>query len=109
MPDGIVVIAPRDLARLRALLKDHVTLEHAYAESNAHHRCQGAAASLIEALMLSLRERCVAALSERATHLRLAQLSAAQVDEVGDRLQRLQSRPWTSSEVDRLIRTRGHR
>ena len=52
----------------------------------------GAPASTVEALMLSLRERGVAALAEDNTLRRLSELSPRQVREVTDRLQKLRSR-----------------
>ena len=53
---------------------------------------EGAAETTVEALMLSLRERGVAALTEPATQLRLSQLSRSQVDEVVVRLNRLRGK-----------------
>jgi hypothetical protein len=69
----------------------------------------GAARCAIEALMLSLRERGLAALEEPAVRRRLAQLSEQQLFEVGDRLQRLKpeiARAWTAREVKQLLRSR---
>jgi hypothetical protein len=65
-----------------------------------------AAASTIEALMLALRERGIAAMQEPKVCARLAQLSEAQLAEVGDRLQRLKpkiARAWTPDEVGALV------
>jgi hypothetical protein len=90
-------------ARLRELLDDDVTLERAQAELN---RRDGAAISTVEALMLILRERGIAALQDPKTRERLAQLSELQVVEVGDRLQRLKTniaRAWSPEEVGALV------
>jgi transposase len=68
-----------------------------------------AAAATVEALMYSLRTRGVWALTEPATKRRLAELSDAQVDEVGTRLQRLKphiARAWTADEVKQLLKAR---
>jgi hypothetical protein len=47
---------PADLARLRSLLSERVTLDRAYAEIQAHHeRDGGAAISTIEALTTAAR------------------------------------------------------
>jgi hypothetical protein len=51
-----------------------------------------AAPSAVEALMLSLRSRGIAALVEATTLHRLSELSPPQVKEVIDRLQKLRSR-----------------
>jgi hypothetical protein len=63
----------------------------------------------IEALMLGLRERGVAALKEPDTQRRLAELSKGQLVEVATRLQKLKpeiARAWTDNEVKTLIRFR---
>jgi hypothetical protein len=69
-------------------------------------RAGRATKSTVEALMLGLRERGVAALQERSVRGCLAQLSEAQLIEVGDRLQRLKpeiARAWSANEVYALI------
>jgi hypothetical protein len=97
--------AAQPLARLRALLDDSVSLDRAYAEINTHrHR---AAVSTIEALMLALRERGTAALTEPDTERRLGALSESQLHEVCARLQKLRpkiARPWPDSNVERLVK-----
>jgi hypothetical protein len=63
----------------------------------------------VEALMYSLREGGVKALEEPDTRRRLSQLNDRQLVEVGDRLQRLKPHiacPWTTDEVNLLIRTK---
>jgi hypothetical protein len=78
-----VCYTPDELDRLRKLLDDDVSLERAWHEINKR---ADAADSTVEALMFSLRERGVAALSEPETRRRLANLSSAQVREVLARL-----------------------
>jgi hypothetical protein len=63
----------------------------------------------VEALMFSLRERGVKALTEPATRRRLFELSDRQLAEVGDRLRGLKphiAHAWTTDEVKVLIRTK---
>jgi hypothetical protein len=63
----------------------------------------------VEALMYSLRSRGTKALGEPHTKRRLAELSDAQVIEVGDRLQRLKpeiARAWSAEEIDVLLKAR---
>ena len=70
------------------------------------HFCGRAAWSTVEALMLGLREGGIAAVQEPKVRSRLAQLSGAQLIEVGDRLQRLKpeiARAWWADEVGALI------
>jgi hypothetical protein len=94
--------------RLCRLMDDDVSIERAWHEIN--HPTDRAVASTVEALMLGLRERGVAALAEPAVRQRLAQLSEAQVVEVGDRLQALQqdvARAWAPAEVQQLLEAWG--
>jgi hypothetical protein len=89
-------------------MDDDVSIERAWHEIN--HPTDRAVASTVEALMLGLRERGVAALAEPAVRQRLAQLSEAQVVEVGDRLQALQqdvARAWAPAEVQQLLEAWG--
>jgi transposase len=63
-----------------------------------------AAASTVEALMYSLRERGTAALKEAATLRRLADLDDQQIVDVGERLQQLPLHtPWTADEIELLM------
>ena len=64
-----------------------------------------AAASTVEALMHSLRERGVQALAEPSTRQRLAQLSDEQVIEVGSRLRKI-AMSWSADEVSTLVKLR---
>jgi hypothetical protein len=98
------------IERLRRLTEPDVTLERAWSETNHPWRIEGRAAeSVVEALMMGLRERGVAALAEPDVRRRLRELDENQVFEVGDRLQRLKpeiARPWTIDEVKQLLRSR---
>ena len=90
----------------RELLDDSVSLAAAYYRIQQHHFAGRAAASTIEALMLGLRERSVAALKEAPVQQRLAALSEPQLHEVCERLQRLKpeiARAWTAGEVVQLV------
>ena len=63
--------------------------------------------STVEALMFGLCERGVRALKEPAVKRRLRELNDDQIDEVGNRLQRLKpeiARAWTPDEVKELVR-----
>jgi hypothetical protein len=94
------------LKRLRRLLEDNVSLERAWTELN--QVTEGAPEPTIEALMYLLRSRGVKALEEPDTKRRLAQLSDRQIIEVGERLQRLIARAWTTEDVKILFRLRGN-
>jgi len=83
-----------------------VSLDRAYAVLNRDH---GAAASMIEALMLGLRERGIAALKEPEVRARLAQLSNDQAVEVAERLQRLKrevAQAWRDDQINKLFESR---
>jgi hypothetical protein len=68
-------------------------------------RDERAAASTIEALIYSLRERRTAALAERDTQRRIGELSEAQVRDVGARLRALKiTTPWSIAEIERLLK-----
>jgi hypothetical protein len=90
---------------LRKLLDDKVSLEQAHAAMYRRHFEGCAAASTVEALMVSLRERRTAALGESSTQYRVSQLSEQQLHEVCGRLQRLMlETPWSAGEIERLAR-----
>jgi hypothetical protein len=78
-----------------------VSLNRAQFEISDQRQSGHAAASTIEALMFSLRERGQAALSEPATYRRLAGLSTAQVREVIARL--IAARPRYPAITDDLL------
>ena len=86
--------------RLRRLLNDDVTLERTYYEIR-HHFQGRAATSIIEALMVGLRERGTAALKEPKVQRRLGELSAEQLREVIARLIKL--RPQCRAISDELL------
>ena len=59
--------------------------------------------------MYSLRERGVKALGEPDTRRRLSELSEERLVEVGNRLLRLKpkiARPWSTDEVEQLMRSK---
>jgi hypothetical protein len=64
-----------------------------------------AAASVVEALMLGLRERGSAALVEPDTRRRLSELSEQQIIEVGNRAQRFEACAWSAEDVVQLMMT----
>jgi hypothetical protein len=75
-------------------------------ELNAATQHGRAAASTIEALMYSLRERGIKELSEPDTQRRISELSEEQLHDVGARLQRLKpeiARAWTTEDIEQLV------
>lgn len=89
----------------RALIDDNVSIERAYAEIN---RRDQAAASTVEALMYSLRERGPSALQEPTTQRRLSEMNETQLREVCERLQKLKphiARAWSPEETAVLLLT----
>jgi hypothetical protein len=91
---------------LRKLMADDVSFERVWHDLNTAHLHGRAAASTVEALMYSLRERGVKALDEPDTQRRISELSEEQLHEVGGRLQRLLpeiAKPWTADEVRSLL------
>jgi hypothetical protein len=96
------------IEKLRQLMDDKISLERAWREINAAHLVGRAANFTVEAVMLGLRERGTAALREPKVRDRLAQLSEAQLIEVGDRLQRLKPEiacAWSADDVGALVST----
>jgi hypothetical protein len=92
----------QDLARLRRQLADDISI-------TANHFKGRAAASTVEALMFSLRERGIPALDEPDTRRRLSQLNDSQLLEVAARLQKLKpeiARAWSADEVETLMHVR---
>jgi hypothetical protein len=86
---GIASYTAGELARLRELIADNVTIERAWREIN--HSADRAAASTVEALVLALRERAAADLAEPECQRRLANLSTAQMRDILARLMALRS------------------
>jgi hypothetical protein len=93
------------IERLRALMADDVSLDHAWRELNATSR---AARSTVEALMYSLRDG-VGALACGDTVRRLSELSDAQIREVAVRVQKFKPHiapAWTVEDVEVLFAAR---
>ena len=87
--------------RLRGLLDDEVTLEGAHYEIKRQHFQRRAATSIIEALMVGLRERGTAVLKDPKVERRLGEVSAEQLHEVIARLIKL--RPQCRAISDELL------
>jgi len=91
---SIAPYAPEEIARLRRLLDDDVSLDRAWHE--LHGRRSGAAASTVAALVFGLREGLVAA----------TELNAEQLRAVCERLQNFLphiATAWRPNEVKALI------
>jgi len=101
---SIVPYAPEEIARLRRLMDDDISLDRAWHE--LHGRQSAAAASTVEALVFGLRDGLVA-LSKNPDRLRrLSELNAEQLCAVCERLQNFQPHiapAWTPNEVKELI------
>jgi hypothetical protein len=85
-----------------------ISLKRLWDEFNAAAQRGRAAASAVEALMYSLRERGTKALDEPNTRRRIGELSEEQLHELGARLQALKphiAKAWTDEEVARLAET----
>jgi hypothetical protein len=87
--------------RLRGLLDDDVTLERANYEIKRHHFQGRTATSTVEALMVGLRERGMAAFMDPKVERRLGEMSAEQFREVIARLIKL--RPQCRAITDELL------
>ena len=85
----IVQTPPEDLARLRRLMSDGVSLERAWAELN-DARNRPTPGATIEAVMHAVRERGLAALKEPMTAERLERCDAAAKTEIERRIADLQ-------------------
>jgi hypothetical protein len=98
-----VGITPENIARLRRLMDDSISLDRAWAEVS---RPSGAAASTVEALVFGLRNG-LAALPKNPDRLRrLSELNAEQLKAVCRRVQNFNpeiATPWSSDEVAALI------
>jgi transposase len=97
--------------QLRRLMESNASLDALWEEVNraARQRYNAAPQTTVEALLYSLRQRGVWALTEPATKRRLSELSEEQVIEVGDRLQKLKphiAKAWTADELKALLRAR---
>jgi hypothetical protein len=83
-----------------------MSLDALWHEIRAAHFRGRAAASTVDALIYSLRQRGTATLSEPDTQRRIAELSEEQLHDVGSRLQRLKpeiAKPWTAEDIERLV------
>jgi hypothetical protein len=100
---SIAPYAPENIARLRRLMDDSISLDRAWAEVS---RPSGAAASTVEALVFGLRYG-LAALPKNPDRLRrLSELNAEQLKAVCRRVQNFNleiATPWSSDEVAALI------
>jgi hypothetical protein len=117
---SIVEIESEKLSQLRRLMADDVSLDRVWDEVNraARARYNAAPQPTVEALMMGLRERGIAALLEPKVRRRLSECNEQQVAEVGNRLQKLKPevlrlgkdklhRGWTAEEVEILLQTWG--
>src|SRR5262245_44258849 len=84
----IVEIEPERLKRLRSLIQPDVTLEQASNEI-IEPRNRATPKVVIEAVMLAVRERGLAALKEAATVERLQRCDAVARAEINQRIQKL--------------------
>jgi hypothetical protein len=92
-----------EILRARRLLDEDFSLERAWSKIN--NEPARAAASIVEALMYSLRAGGAALPCPHARR-RLSELSEAQLHEVSARLQKFQpniARAWTPAEVEFLV------
>jgi hypothetical protein len=99
---SVVSYTPDELARLRKLAADDISLERAWHELKAAHFRGRAARSTVEALMYSLRERGIKALTAPDTQRRISEQSEQQLHEIGGRLQRL-ARACTTEDIEQLV------
>jgi hypothetical protein len=101
---SIAPYAPEEIARLRRLMDDDVSLDRGWHE--LHGRRSGAAASTVEALVFGLRDG-LAALPKNPDRLRrLSELNAEQLRAVCERLENFQPHiapAWTANEVKALV------
>jgi len=100
-------VDPR-IARLRKLMADDVSLDHAWRKLNAAKISGRAARSTVEALMFSLRNG-VNALGRPDVLRRLSELSDMQIREVAVRVQRFKPHiapAWTAENVRVLLAAR---
>jgi hypothetical protein len=97
-------VEPADIAIVATCGAPSAAQLQAEYERALARRANGAAATTVEALMYSLRERRTGALKEPDTKRRIAQLSEEQLVQVVERLQRLKIvEPWSGQEIDQLF------
>ena len=88
----IVGIEPEHLQRVRRLMRPGVTLEQAYREINDPQN-RPTPRVTIEAIMLGMRERGLAALREPANLERLSRCDATAKTEINERIEKLGLKP----------------
>jgi hypothetical protein len=101
---SVAPYAPEEIARLRPLMDDSVSLDRAWHELN--RRASGAAASTVEALMFGLRDGLMAVSKNPDRLRRLSELNAEQLRAVCERLQDFKPHiapAWRPNEVRALI------
>jgi len=100
---GIAPYAPEEIARLRRLIDDNVSLERAQREVSG--RRSGAAASTVEALVFGLRDG-IEVLARPDTQRRVSDLDQKQLEDVCVRIQAFHPKiapAWPTEDVDLLI------
>jgi hypothetical protein len=100
----IIEIDPERLKRLRRLMRPGVTLEQAWNEIN-DPRNRPTPNVVIEAVMLAVRERGLAALKESATVERLARCDAAARAEINRRIEKLGLKPCLTTLLAKRSQT----
>jgi hypothetical protein len=88
----VVEIGPEHLKRLRRLMRPGVTLEQAYREVN-DPRNRPTPNVVVEAIMLAVRTRGLAALKEPATVERLERCDVSARAEINQRIEKLGLKP----------------
>jgi hypothetical protein len=87
---------------------DDVSLERAWREINTAHVQDGAAEFTVEALMFSLRSG-IGAFARPDTVRQLCELSDAQIEQIGVRLQKFKphvASAWAAQDVEVLLAVR---
>jgi hypothetical protein len=82
---------------------DQMSVEALVAHFDRHRRMQGAPPTTVEALVRSLRQRGVKALTEPAVQRRLSELNENQLHAVCNRLQRLQPQSASAWAPEQII------
>jgi hypothetical protein len=101
---GIVSYAPEEIARLRRLMDDGVSLECAWRELDGA-RNRPAPKSTVEALVFGLRKG-VAALTHPDTQRRVSELDQGQLEDVCLRVQAFKPEiapTWSAGDADLII------
>ena len=105
-PSVEILTPPEDLARLRRLMRDSVSLDAAWAELN-DFRNRPTPKATIEAVMHAVRERGLAALKEPVTAERLERCDAAAKAEIEQLITKLRADGLAvlliSSEIEEIL------